>query len=196
MCSVEKASWNLFFFVHQALHTRSTESSFLSFSFFFVILFCFFCSIRSIFWSGADNRDVFWSCRVKITWRLQKNLYRASFFWPGHHFVELELETDFHFLICFGLFEVNWKLKSKALQECSIALSLLFICCDFYWLEVQTNSCKEELLIRETGKADPSICLTQAPWSGVEFNEKRTRCRLFEKQYGQSPKPGCIQYAL
>ena len=66
---------------------------------------------------------------------------------------------------------MNWKLKSKALQECSIALSLLFICCNFYWLEVQTNSCKEELLIPETGKADPSICLT-CPWSGVEFNKK------------------------
>ena len=64
---------------------------------------------------------------------------------------------------------MNWKLKSKALQECSIALSLLFICCDFYWLEVQTNSCKEELLIRETGKADPSICLTRPmKWSGIQ----------------------------
>ena len=76
----------------QAKKTRSVN-------FFFVVYGAFFgLELITVMFSGPDSR-------VKITWRLQKKLYRASFFWPGHHFVELE--TDFHFLICFGLFEVN-----------------------------------------------------------------------------------------
>ena len=145
LCVVLKSLLKCVLFLFTRLQTHRVQN----------LCFAFFVAYGAFFGLGANNCDVFWFCRVKITLRLQKKTLQSSYFWPGHHFVaiELELETDFHF----------WILKSKALQECSIALSLLFICCDFYWFEVQTNSCKEELLIRETVKADPSICLAQAP---------------------------------
>ena len=66
---------------------------------FTIILLCFV--IYGAFFSlGADNCDVFWSCRVKIIWSLQKN-FREAVFWHGHHFVELESDFILTFVLAY-----------------------------------------------------------------------------------------------
>ena len=68
VCSVEKTSLNLSFFVYQAWAHGVQNVAVV----YIYIYFAFFVAYRACFALGANNCDVFWSWRVKNTWRLQK----------------------------------------------------------------------------------------------------------------------------